>query len=346
MNRNCNINAINTWKYSDIAISESNIANCFCSTTPTTHKTDKHYFGMIMPGRNFSSNSYRFGFNGQEKTDEISGNGNHNTALYWEYDTRTGRRWNRDPITFTWQSPYATNNCNPIVFTDPLGLFGSRKEAREYKKEHELKGSIHKGKDGIFSIDNKKQGTSLFRDPSTDNIPNLIGRQEDGVIKSSLIDGTSQTPSTDDYNAGIEQFGKRGMVIKKEVQKASYEFNKNILKELDINVKTSAITKGYKGLTKGIAKHAPIIGYVIDAKEVINGIQADGNALGANTAIEVAGVAGGAGGAWAGAAMGASIGSLICPGVGTVVGGVIGGVLGSWGGEEAAEGITRKALKE
>lgn len=27
-------------------------------------------------------NGYRFAFNGQEKTDEISGFGNHNTALY------------------------------------------------------------------------------------------------------------------------------------------------------------------------------------------------------------------------------------------------------------------------
>ena len=101
-----------------------------------------------------------------------------------------------------------------------------------------------------------------------------------------------------------------------------------------------------KGLTKGIAKHAPIIGHILDAKEVIDGIQADGNAIGANTAIEVAGVVGGAGGAWAGAAGGAAIGSLIFPGVGTVIGGAVGAILGSWGGEEATEAVTRKAVGE
>ena len=43
------------------------------------------------------NDGYRFGFNGQEKVDEIAGAGNHTTAEFWEYDTRLGRRWNRDP---------------------------------------------------------------------------------------------------------------------------------------------------------------------------------------------------------------------------------------------------------
>jgi hypothetical protein len=33
---------------------------------------------------------YEFGFNGQMKTNEIAGVGNHNAALFWEYDTRLG----------------------------------------------------------------------------------------------------------------------------------------------------------------------------------------------------------------------------------------------------------------
>ena len=68
---------------------------------------DYYTFGMIMLGRQIPSSEYRFGFNGQEKTDEISGNGNHTTAEYWEYDTRLGRRWNLDPVKKPWQSDYA-----------------------------------------------------------------------------------------------------------------------------------------------------------------------------------------------------------------------------------------------
>jgi hypothetical protein len=47
-----------------------------------------------MPMEQVLGRVYRYGFNGQEKSDEIAGEGNHNTAEFWEYDTRTGRRWN------------------------------------------------------------------------------------------------------------------------------------------------------------------------------------------------------------------------------------------------------------
>jgi len=86
-----------------------------------TSATDYYAFGSSMPGRSFNSPDYRYGFNGQEKIDEISGSGNHNTALFWEYDTRTGRRWNLDPKPTMPMSDYACFANNPIWFNDPLG---------------------------------------------------------------------------------------------------------------------------------------------------------------------------------------------------------------------------------
>ena len=70
---------------------------------------------------NSSSDGYRFGFQNQEKTDEISGAGNHTTAMFWEYDTRLGRRWNLDPKPEPSISNYAAFRNNPILFTDLLG---------------------------------------------------------------------------------------------------------------------------------------------------------------------------------------------------------------------------------
>jgi hypothetical protein len=64
---------------------------------------------------------YRFGYNTQEKTDEIAGAGNHTTAEFWEYDTRLGRRWNRDPKKNEWESDYAVMQGDPILRSDPLG---------------------------------------------------------------------------------------------------------------------------------------------------------------------------------------------------------------------------------
>ncbi len=84
-------------------------------------------FGAPMPGRTYvGSNSYRFGFDGQEKDDEISGGGNTMTAEYWEYDTRLGRRWNVDPAfkKYPWESPYSAFNGNPILYNDPKGESG------------------------------------------------------------------------------------------------------------------------------------------------------------------------------------------------------------------------------
>jgi len=82
---------------------------------------DYYAFGMMMPGRSFSPGEYRFGFQGQEKDDEVSGTGNSYTAQFWQYDPRLGRRWNVDPVVKFHESPYAAFANNPIWFIDPFG---------------------------------------------------------------------------------------------------------------------------------------------------------------------------------------------------------------------------------
>lgn len=74
-----------------------------------------------MPGRSFSSSDYRYGFNGQEKDDEVSGVGNSYTAEFWQYSPRLGRRWNIDPKPNSSISSYATFANSPIMFVDVLG---------------------------------------------------------------------------------------------------------------------------------------------------------------------------------------------------------------------------------
>ena len=97
-----------------------------------------HYYpgGSIMPGRSFNSGSYRYGgAGGQEMDNEISGVGNSYTAEYWQYDSRLMRRWNIDPVTYPWQSSYAAFNNNPILFVDPLGLYGTKRDARRARRQ-------------------------------------------------------------------------------------------------------------------------------------------------------------------------------------------------------------------
>ena len=83
---------------------------------------DFYPYGMLMMNRyTTAGNKFRFGFNGHEKVDEISGSGNHYTAEYWEMDPRLGRRWNPDPVVKFHESPYAILANNPTWFVDPNG---------------------------------------------------------------------------------------------------------------------------------------------------------------------------------------------------------------------------------
>lgn len=74
---------------------------------------------MGMVGRTINSSAYRFSINGQEKSPEIAINTT--TALYWEYDARTVRRWNLDPKPSVKISLYSAFGNNPIWYTDPFG---------------------------------------------------------------------------------------------------------------------------------------------------------------------------------------------------------------------------------
>jgi hypothetical protein len=124
-----------------------------------TSVSDYYPFGAPIQGRGYSSEAYRFGFNTQEKTDEISGPGNHNTATFWEYDGRLGRRWNLDPKIVIGVSPYAINGDNPIFYTDPKGDFKTWLGAQLYKYSHGARGYVSKANSGIhkgeWSVSNR-----------------------------------------------------------------------------------------------------------------------------------------------------------------------------------------------
>ncbi len=67
--------------------------------------------------------NYRFGFQGMEADDEISGVGNTYTTFFRELDTRIVRWWSVDPMyqQTSYQSPYVAFDNNPIFFADPFG---------------------------------------------------------------------------------------------------------------------------------------------------------------------------------------------------------------------------------
>ena len=87
-----------------------------------TSYSDYFPFGSVKPGRNGSVGiGYKYGFNGQESDDEITGEKNSYTAMFWQYDPRIVMRWNTDPVIFPDISPYAVFSNNPIFYNDPDG---------------------------------------------------------------------------------------------------------------------------------------------------------------------------------------------------------------------------------
>lgn len=100
------------------------------------------------------SQDYTYGMNGQLKEGEVF-NG-FMSADNWGYDSRLGRRWEIDPISYEWQSPYATFNNNPIYFADPYGLEGGPAKLKlDYDVKNDDGGNGNSGNKGLPSVNGK-----------------------------------------------------------------------------------------------------------------------------------------------------------------------------------------------
>ena len=70
-----------------------------------------------------STFSYRYGFNGQEKDDEVSGEGNTLDFGARIYDSRLGRWMSIDPQYVHYETPYSLNRNSPLIYVDKnLGI--------------------------------------------------------------------------------------------------------------------------------------------------------------------------------------------------------------------------------
>jgi RHS repeat-associated protein len=89
--------------------------------------SDYYPFGMQMVGRNDPGDGYRYGFQGQETDDEITGSESHVAYTYRCHDARLGRFLSIDPLTPKYPSltPYQFSSNNPIAMLEIEGLEGT-----------------------------------------------------------------------------------------------------------------------------------------------------------------------------------------------------------------------------
>nr|WP_262890647.1 RHS repeat-associated core domain-containing protein [Kordia aestuariivivens] len=85
---------------------------------------DYYPYGMLLPNRHASDESYRYGFQGQEKDDELKGEGNSINYKYRMHDPRLGKFLSVDPLepNYPWNSPYAFAENKVILFIELEGL--------------------------------------------------------------------------------------------------------------------------------------------------------------------------------------------------------------------------------
>ena len=89
---------------------------------------DYYPFGMMMPDRQWyagsDSGNYRYGFNGQEKDDEVNGMGDNYNFTFRIYDSRLGHFLSSDPLakSYPCYTPYQFAGNSPIQYIDMEGL--------------------------------------------------------------------------------------------------------------------------------------------------------------------------------------------------------------------------------
>jgi len=140
-------------------------------------------FGMPMPQRTFSA-GYRYGFNGQEKDDEIKGSGNSLDFGARIYDSRLGRLLSLDPLSnqFPSESNYSFSGNNPILFVDVEGK----------KKTVYLTIITKTGKELTFELVNQKDIRISLAATLSETAPNV--RIKD-IHQSVVIDLSKGTTS-------------------------------------------------------------------------------------------------------------------------------------------------------
>jgi RHS repeat-associated protein len=85
---------------------------------------DFYPFGMVMPDRSFSTQAYRYGFNGKEFDSEWKGEGNSYDYGFRVHDARLGRFLSVDPLAagYPWYTPFQFAGNKAIVAIDLDGL--------------------------------------------------------------------------------------------------------------------------------------------------------------------------------------------------------------------------------
>jgi RHS repeat-associated protein len=260
---------------------------------------DHYAFGMEMPGAVYQGN-YRYGFQGQERDDEVKGEGMSYNYEYRMHDPRVGRFLSVDPLApdYPWNSPYAFSE-NRVI--DAVELEGLEQKSVHPVPDEALGVSGYLSYEFLLSENARKSyvATSGNLDPTASvartNLKLLIRQKTPPLMRSYINmvrpDVKSKTGSVSSANKTNPKFNFGSKVV-------------------------GVAGKGLLVVSIGSA-----------AYNVANAEDTKAAAF-----EETSTIATSVGGGVVGAEGGAIVGTLIWPGPGTFIGALVGGFGGSWAG--------------
>ena len=165
-------------------------------------QTDYYPFGMIMPGRSFTSDNYRYGYQGSEKDDEISGTGNSYATYFRQLDVRLGRWWGVDPkaALSPWESPYMSMGGNPILNTDILGDKWKDRDSKNRadnfrKKGNKLNSKLNSQKTNLEgTLAKNEKGSDKYNNAQEklNNVNDKISELKSALFEVGVLENSDQ----------------------------------------------------------------------------------------------------------------------------------------------------------
>lgn len=208
---------------------------------------------------------YSFHFNGQETDNEIAGKGNINTAQFWEYDARSGRRWNVDPKTLPYLSTYSCFSNNPTLYVDPKGdifKLGKDKDGKVSEKSKTDVKSLAENKDNqkYITFDNDGKVGLDFGNMSNEERDKLLAGDKGLNLINKLATATGK-----DANGNVKdlvfvyEVSDNSSGINREDNKTIVEYNYDTKKGKGPVVVNLSITPKFlnAGVDENLLKTAP-----------------------------------------------------------------------------------------
>jgi hypothetical protein len=130
--------------------------------------------------------------------------------MFWEYDTRIGRRWNVDPKSNIWESEYAVFGGNPILNTDVNGDSWFKNKSGDIRWDNSQKKSIRREKEKWSNIGNTLNiaGNSYISKPNDFIVPPPLNELGAGNKLTTLLSITGNYDNNGDFSGFTYSYDK------------------------------------------------------------------------------------------------------------------------------------------